>query len=59
MITDDCTHDGEHCAPLKCLDCGRFSSHSWSTGWFGTENGSNQRWGGTCSAHGEWSESAA
>lgn len=44
---------------MKCPDCGRFSRHSWDTGWYGTQNGQNQDWGGTCSTHGDWSDSAA
>ena len=58
-MNEDCLHSGEHCKPMKCPDCGRFSRHSWDTGWFGTQDGNNQYWGGTCSVHGEWSDAAA
>ena len=57
---DDCLHPGEHVSPpCKCIECGRFSSHSWDTGWFYTPDGAQQHWGGICKIHGEWSESAA
>lgn len=58
-MTADCMHPGEHHTPFNCPDCGRFSSHSWTTGLYGTQNGLNERWGGTCGQHGEWSDSAA
>jgi hypothetical protein len=48
----------DHCKPLNCPECGRFSADSWDTGWFGTQNGMDQRWGGECSEHGIWSDSA-
>lgn len=59
MSQDDCLHPGEHCQPNHCPDCGRYSSHSWDTGDYYTQNGWNQRWGGTCVKHGEWEESGA
>jgi len=52
-------HPGEHCQPLHCPDCGRYSRHSWDTGGFSTQNGWNQHWGGICIKHGPWSDSAA
>ncbi|AOY72068.1 hypothetical protein ARZXY2_2538 [Arthrobacter sp. ZXY-2] len=59
MSRDDCLHMGEHCAPLHCPDCGRFSRHSWTTEYHYTENDGNQYWGGECVRHGEWSDAAA
>lgn len=56
---EGCDHAGEHCEPLKCPECGRYSGHSWSTSGESTENGWNQYWGGTCRTHGEWSDAAA
>ena len=58
-LRDDCMHPGEHGAAIKCPDCGRFSGHSWSTGWYSTQDGGNERFGGDCSKCGEWSDSAA
>ena len=58
-LNADCWHPGGHSKPNKCIDCGRFSSHSWTTQWFYTENGAQQRWGGICKVHGDWEESAA
>ena len=58
-MSDDCMHPGRHTPPIACTECGRFSSHSWDTGWFYTDNGGQQYWGGVCSLHGEWSEAAA
>lgn len=57
---DECMHlMGDHCRPLNCPDCGRFSRHSWDTGGLATQNGWNQHWGGICIKHGEWSDAAA
>lgn len=56
---DGCLHPGQHCAPLNCPDCGRFSRHSFDTGPFYTENGFQQCWGGDCSQCGEWSNEAS
>lgn len=56
---DDCLHPGEHVAPIQCPDCGRFSSHSWSTRPFYGPDGYDQHWGGTCKTDGAWSESVA
>lgn len=56
----DCIHGGYHTdRPTNCPDCGRFCSDAWDTGWFYTENGGQQRWGGVCKEHGSWEESAA
>lgn len=52
-------HPGAHAGPLHCPECGRFSSHSYDTGAFYTQNGFQQRWGGTCRVHGDWEDSAA
>lgn len=58
-MSTDCMHPGQHCAPLRCPDCGRYSKHSWDTGPYATQNGANQHYGGECTKHGEWSDSAA
>jgi hypothetical protein len=47
------------CARVQCPTCGRFASQGWDSGDLYTEDGWNQRWGGVCSVHGEFSESAA
>jgi hypothetical protein len=59
MSAGDCLHGGRHCKPNNCPDCGRFCSDSWTTGYYYTQNGGNEDWGGHCKVHGEWSESAA
>lgn len=58
-VEDECLHSGKHCRPNRCPDCGRFSSHSWTTGWVYSEDGSNEHFGGTCKVHGEWTDAAA
>jgi hypothetical protein len=50
---------GEHVRAIPCPECGKFSSHSWSTEWLYSPSGDNQYWGGTCKEHGSWMESAA
>lgn len=51
-------HPGEHCEPIACPECGKFSRDSWDTGPHFNENGFQQQWGGICKTHGEWSDSA-
>lgn len=58
-LNDQCMHPGAHSSPNRCPDCARFSSHSYDTGAFYTQNGFQQRWGGVCKIHGEWEDSAA
>ena len=58
-MSGDCIHPGSHARGIQCPDCGRFCSHGWDTGWYYTQNGAQQDWGGVCKTHGDWSESAA
>jgi hypothetical protein len=51
-------HGGNHCKPWNCPECGRFMSDSWVEAG-GGQNGWNEYYGGICSEHGEWSDSAA
>ena len=59
MSEIECDHPGRHAIRVQCPDCGRFSAHGWDTGWYYTQNGGQQDWGGICKEHGHWSESAA
>jgi hypothetical protein len=54
-----CLHPGEHSKPNPCIECGRFSAHSWATRPTYGPDGFDQSWGGTCKVHGEWNDSVA
>lgn len=52
-------HGGIHVRAYNCPECGRFCSDSWVQRDAGGQNGWNEYYGGICSEHGEWSDSAA